>query len=297
MIKYFKAAFKLPWNMLVFIGAMGFAALSGHADIAVPLVLAGEATYLGLLGSHPKFQRYIEAQEAKEARQENSQTSLQTLQHILRTLPRPAIERFDRLRGRCLNLRQIAFDLKEPGSSGEGLPFDSFQLAGLDRLLWIYLRMLFTQHSLGRFLAQTKRTDIADDIADLERRLAELPPVAPPSDITTPVAESLHNQKMRRALDDNLATCRDRLANFDKAQANSELVELELERLENKIQSLAEMAVNRQEPDFISSQVDQVAKSMVDTERTMNDLQFATGLGPVEEDPPPLVIPTAELVH
>jgi hypothetical protein len=38
------------------------------------------------------------------------------------------------------------------------------------------------------------------------------------------------------------------------------------------------MAVNRQEPDFISGQVDQVASSMLETERTMNELRFATGL-------------------
>jgi hypothetical protein len=51
---------------------------------------------------------------------------------------------------------------------------------------------------------------------------------------------------------------------------------------------LSELAINRQEPEFISSQVDQVAASMVQTERTMNDLQFATGLA-IEEEVPELV--------
>ena len=62
-----------------------------------------------------------------------------------------------------------------------------------------------------------------------------------------------------------------------------------IDRLENKIQSLSELAVNRQEPDFISGQVDQVATSMVDTERTINDLQFATGLQPLDEALPSLL--------
>jgi hypothetical protein len=66
-------------------------------------------------------------------------------------------------------------------------------------------------------------------------------------------------------------------------------LELEVARLENKIQSVSELAVNRQEPDFISGQVDQVASSMVETERTMNELQFATGLDKMDDVVPELV--------
>ena len=102
-------------------------------------------------------------------------------------------------------------------------------------------------------------------------------------------ADDPQQQKIRKALEDNLETSQARLANYQKARDNSELVELEIDRLENKIHSLSELAVNRQEPDFISGQVDQVAASMVQTERTMNELQFATGLGPLEEEVPELV--------
>jgi hypothetical protein len=62
-------------------------------------------------------------------------------------------------------------------------------------------------------------------------------------------------------------------------------VKLEIDRLENKIRSLSELAVNRQEPDYISGQVDQVAASMMETEKTMNDLRFVTGLDAVDEAP------------
>ena len=43
--------------------------------------------------------------------------------------------------------------------------------------------------------------------------------------------------------------------------------------------------MNRQEPDFISGQVDQVASSMLETEKTMNELQFVTGLDTVDDAP------------
>ena len=45
-------------------------------------------------------------------------------------------------------------------------------------------------------------------------------------------------------------------------------------------------------------QVDQVATSMVETEKTMNDLQFATGLAPVDEEVPELLAsPPVQIVR
>jgi hypothetical protein len=72
---------------------------------------------------------------------------------------------------------------------------------------------------------------------------------------------------------------------LQRARDNYNLVKLEIDRLENKIRSLSELAVNRQEPDYISGQVDQVASSMLETEKTMNELRFVTGLDSEDEAP------------
>ncbi len=53
--------------------------------------------------------------------------------------------------------------------------------------------------------------------------------------------------------------------------------------------SIAEMAINRQDPQFVSGQVDQVAASLAQTEQTMNDLQFATGLDPIDDTAPSII--------
>ncbi len=153
------------------------------------------------------------------------------------------------------------------------------QLEGLDKLLWIYLKLLFTQHSLVRFVEQTDESQIRSDVKQLERRIGEIPEGA----------AELQRQKMRKALTDNLETSQTRLANFQKARDNLQLVELEIDRLENKIRAISEMAVNRQEPDFISGQVDEVAGSMVQTERTMSELDFLTGLDAADEAVPPMM--------
>src|SRR5436189_1360997 len=205
--KYIKAAFANRWNLLAVFGGAGLVAISGSLDIVLPLLLAAEAAYLGLLGTHPKFQKYVDAQKAASERKDKSQSSQQTLQQILQLLPPPALARFERLRSQCLELRQIASDLAHSRAVEIGAPLDSLQLAGLDRLLWIFLRLLFTEYSLSKFLDRTNSRLIQQEITATEQRLKKLAP-----DDASP-----HAQKMRRTLEDSLQTCKDRLANYEKA--------------------------------------------------------------------------------
>jgi hypothetical protein len=286
MLKYIKAAFVYHWNLLAFLGGMGFAAISGRPDIAAPLVLAAETAYLGFLGTHPKFQSHVDGQEAKATRQAASVQSAKTLQTILKRLPEKSRGRYAQLLDRCRRLRQIAADLKHHGSHvGESL--DSLQNEGLDRLLWMFLRLLFTEYSLARFLHQTSEEAIQQDVQQLEAKLKKI----------QQQGDSPHAAKLRRTLEDSLATSRSRLENFDRARSNYEFVQLEIGRLEKKIESLAELAINRQEPDYISSQIDQVAHSMHDTEKTMNDLKFVTGVELLDDAAPVILQETESLKH
>jgi len=149
----------------------------------------------------------------------------------------------------------------------------------LDRLLWIHLRLLYTQYALAQFLQKTSGDEIQQAIQKLEQQIGHLP--ADEKDSS--------RQRIRAALQDNLETSRNRLINLNKAQENYRFIQLERDRLENKIRSLGEMAINRQEPEFITSEVDHVASSLLDTEKTMNELQFATGLNSLDIEPPELI--------
>ena len=284
--KYLKAAFMNRWNLLALAGGAGFALISGRADIFLPLVGAAEAAYIGFVGAHPKFQNYIDVQSARSSSSRPKNKSLgqsrNTAARILKALPPAARERFTRLRARLLELRQIAEDMRrhqERESGRHGL--EGIQLEGLDKLLWVFLRLQFTETSVAKFLDRTEEDDILSDIERLERRLEK-------HDADS-VKDPEHHDKIRATLIDNLETSRSRLDNYRKAESNHEFIVLELDRLENKITSLAELGVNRQEPSFITSQVDQVAESMLNTEATLNELDFVTHLGPLEEEPPELL--------
>jgi hypothetical protein len=282
--KYLKKAFLNHWNLLAFVGGLGFAMLSGHPDVYIPLVLAGEATFVGVVGTHPKFQRRVDVQEHMAAREKGSAAVGEAFDRIVRELPPRQLRRFQALRERCASLRQIAQKMRaseELAGGTSSQPLDDLQLSGLDRLLWIYLRLLYTQTMLERFFERTSADEIESEIRRLEKRIAGLP--------VEDGGPNSPRQSIRKALEDNLETSRGRLANLQKARENFELVEAEIERLESKISSITELAVNRQDPQFVSSQVDLVADSLVQTEQAMNDLQFATGLDPIDDRAPSII--------
>ena len=87
------------------------------------------------------------------------------------------------------------------------------------------------------------------------------------------------DDRIVKSLQDSIAMGELRLDNYGRAKKNAEFVTIELDRIEGKIQALAEMAVNRQDPDFLSSQVDSAADSMRQTEKAVSELQHLTGLG------------------
>lgn len=279
LTKYLKVAFLNQWNLLAFLGGLGFALVSGRIDIFGPLVLAGEVAYLGMLGTHPKFQKYVEAQASKSNRVDGTEAAQATALRILKELPTKLVQRFEELRTQCAELRQISLRMREPVASGEPPPLDDMQLASLDRLLWMYLRLLYTQFGLSQFLHKTSADQIQLDIRQLQERLKNTPAVG----------DDERQQRVRKVVEDNLRTSQSRLENYNKAQENYEMMGLEIDRLENTIRSLSELAVNRQEPNFISGQIDQVAASMVQTEKTMSELQFVTGLHTTEEEVPPIL--------
>jgi hypothetical protein len=80
--KYIKTAFMNRWNLLWVGGAAAFALLTPAPDAMLAIVAAAELLYLGLLGTHPKFQAYVNAQEAKQARSVNSVSTQESLELI-----------------------------------------------------------------------------------------------------------------------------------------------------------------------------------------------------------------------
>jgi hypothetical protein len=265
--EYVKRAFLYRWNLLLFIAGSAAAAISPWPDAMIPLILAAEAAYLGGLVSVSKFRDAIDAQVYKEERM--PQPGSESLMDVVNSLTPPSRQRFDALRSRCLEMKSIARGVSgQRESSSEDL-----STPALDKLLWIFLRLLVSQQWLERFLHSTNDGEIRARLEEAKAKLATLPT----------------DDRIKHSLEDSVAAQELRLQNYKRAGDNAEFVRLELDRIEAKIQALVESSVNRQDPDVLSSQIEGVAASVQSTEAAIRELQQITGVVDQMQEPPAIL--------
>lgn len=276
---YVKHAFLYPWNLLLFIGGAALAAMSPYPDALIPIVGGLELAYLTGLSSIPRFRTAIDAKIAAKVRGASSATTTSTtaqvnLDRILESLPAPALRRFLLLRQRCFEMRSITSGIR--GQTDESSDSaESIRTPALDRLLYLFLRLLVSQNGLDRFMRSTSEKDLDAKLTDVRARLE--------------AAKTAGDERVKNSLQDSVADAELRLDNYKKATKDAEFVAIELDRIETKIQALIEMGVSRQDPDYLSHQVTAAAESMQHTEAAVNQLQHLTGLADQIEEPPPIL--------
>ena len=284
MSDYLKEAFLFRWNLLFLLGGAAAAALTPLAPILLPLVAAGELTYLTGLVSVPRFRAAIDAKvhAAGKAAAEIGEPAPPpvSLVSMLGGLPPDARTRFERLHARCLEMRGIAAGVR--GAAGdENSSVEAIRTPGLDRLLWLFLRLLLSKAALDRFLQTMNQQQISTRLEELRKNVAAAQ--------TAQSEKTGGDDRILHSLQDSIAMSELRLDNYGRAKKNADFVSVELDRIEGKIQTLAEMSVNRQDPDFLSSQVDSAAESMRQTEKAVGELQHLTGLADQLEEPPAIL--------
>ena len=273
IVEYVKRAFLYRWNLLLFFGGAAGAALSPWPDALLPLLLAVEIAYLGSLVSRPRFRDAIDAQVHKQAQSGTRQGTVagaESLIEAVNSLSPPSRQRFEALRMRCLEMKSITRGVgSQSASSSEDL-----STPALDRLLWIFLRLLISQQGLDRFLRSTNEAEIRARIEEVKAKLN---------------GATAQEERFKRSLEDNAAVQEIRLENYKKAGENAEFVRLELDRIEAKIQALVESSVNRQDPNVLSSQIEGVTASVQSTEAAIRELQQITGVVDQMQEPPAIL--------
>lgn len=276
--RYVRRAFLAPWNLLLVAGGAAAAALSPFPDVALPIIGALEIGYLTLLTSIPNFRTAVDAEDAKRAREAGAPAASAadastTLLALLRTLPPESVRRFEVLRRRCREMLAIASGVRGGGAADTRA--DAVRTPALDRLLYLFLKLLVSQEGLARFLRTTSESELALRVTDVEARLA--------------TATTAGDERLVSSLTDSVADAKLRLENYRKSAKDAEFVGVELDRIETKIQALVEMSVGRQDPDFLSAQVTAAAESMQHTEAAVNQLQSLSGLADELGDAPPIL--------
>jgi hypothetical protein len=286
LLRYLKEAFVFRWNLLILGGASAAAALSGHFDIVMPLVAAAEVTYLAGLSTLPRYQAAIDARARAETDGRLPGQAAQAapaagnardrIMEVLKSLAEDRRARFLRLRARCVEMTRIANAVRGETADPSGASTELRQPA-LDRLLWVFLKLLLSDQAIARFLQAADEPQILHSILDLQERIQK-------REASLPEAERA-DDRILRSLHDSLTTAELRKDNIAKAKGNAEFVAAELDRLENKIQAVTEMAVSHTDPDEMSSRIDAIAEGISQTEQTIRELQSITGMAAQDEAP------------
>jgi len=274
------------WNLLLFGGAAAAAVVSGHADIALPLVAAAEVTYLAGLTTLPRFQAAIDAKARAELRgttgtqtvpaTANKGAARDRILDVLKSLSEDRRSRFLRLRARCVEMSRIANAVRGDTRDASGASAE-LRTPALDRLLWVFLRLLLSEQAIARFLQAADEAAIDKTVGDLKTRRKKR---------ADSVADELEaDDRVLRSLDDSIATAEVRKANLEKARDNAELIAAELDRLENKIQAVTELAVGSTDPDEMSHRIDAISDGISQTEQTIRELQQITGVSDTDGTP------------
>jgi len=279
LFRYIRKAFTNHWNLLGLVGGVGFSLLSGSPEIGLPLVVAAEVAWLGFVGTHPRFQQYIDVTENEVVRSQDAAATDEHMRKMFASLPRGLQNRFTELLKQCNELRSISQGYHAANSETEEATVAELRMHGLDKLLWLYLKLLYAEYSLNRFFETTGAEQIQRDLKQVEERLKH--------EQSRPAGTQ--RDRIIATLQDNLQTCQQRLANFGQARDSYELVRAEQQRLETRIRSLAEMGISQGDPGTISSQVDTVAGSVTETEKTLEDLKFVTGMSSFDESVPEIL--------
>jgi signal transduction histidine kinase len=289
IFRYIKEAFMFRWNMLIFGGAAAAAIVSGHADIALPLVAAAEVVYLAGLTTLPRFQAAIDAKARAEAgdgpgariseahrAQDGEGNARDKILDVLKSLTEDRRSRFLRLRARCVEMSRIANAVRGDTRDASGASHE-LRTPALDRLLWVFLRLLLSEQAISRFLQAADEGAIDKTVADLKVRRKKR---------ADSVGEANQaDDRIIRSLDDSISTAEARKENVTRAQQNAEFIATELDRLENKIQAVTEMAVGHSNPDEMSSRIDAISEGISQTEATIRELQQITGVSDADTTP------------
>jgi hypothetical protein len=131
--------------------------------------------------------------------------------------------------------------------------------SGLNQLLWGFLRLLHHQDALNKLLASMDGADIALKSRQIADGLAK--------------AQASGDERLVHSFQERASTATARLAHFERTKKDVAFVAAELDRIEDKIHALSEMAVNQSDANALSAQIDATAASMQATENRLSEFQ------------------------
>jgi hypothetical protein len=272
-----KRSFTWRWHLLGLGAAAGAAVLSGAPLLWFPFIAAAELGYLGFLGLNPRFQNLLKGKTKSPP--PLPVDPKQRYQQLMAFLNQEDARRFNTLRQRCADLVKLRHDMAaKEGSSG----VDHLRGESLDRMLWLFLKLLHQRSGLEKFLGATRREQIEAELLSAEEQLA----TAQDRDQTSGLPES----RLSASIRERIVTIRERLENHRKAGENLELVTAEIDKTEQQITHLCEVGMTMSDSAGLSTQIDSISESLQSSEKIFSETSFSEFYD--DEPAPPLLTGT-----
>ncbi|MES2920769.1 MAG: hypothetical protein V4819_04455 [Verrucomicrobiota bacterium] len=269
-----KRAFTWHWHLLGLGAGAAITVLSGAPMVVLPFLAAAELGYLGFLGFNPRFQNVLKGQRKIPPPLPADPT--QRFQQLMAFLNPVDAERFETLRHRCMELLNLRRSMgTKEGVSGA----DDFRGESLDRMLWLFLKLLHQRSGLERFLGATRRDQIELELKSAEQQLATAQ--------SRDTAASLPESRLTTSIRDRVVTIRERLDNHTKASEGLELVTAEIDKTEQQITHLCEVGMTMSDSVGLSVQIDSISASLQSSEKIFSEASFSQIYD--DEPAPPLL--------
>lgn len=274
LIASLKRSFTWHWHLLGLGAAAGVAVLSGAPLAFLPFIAAAELGYLGFLGLNPRFQNVLKGR--KKSPPPLPSDPRQRYQQLMNFLSEEDANRFETLRRRCMEL----VDLRRAMAAKEGTPgAENLRGESLDRMLWLFLKLLHQRSGLEKFLGSTRREDIEAEMKSADAQLAS----AQARDQSSGLPES----RLTASIRERSITIRERLENHQKAAQSLELVSAEIDKTEQQITHLCEVGMTMSDSAGLSGQIDAISESLQSSEKIFSETSFSQIYD--DEPAPPLL--------
>ena len=273
---YVSAAFSArPLGMFVAPNWIGLAAagLLGVVNPGFWVLGAGlELAYLLTLSTNGRFQRLIDAKQSVGSQSE----SLARKGDLLNQLPNEDKQRFAEFEQRAQSI--LALQRQTSATTLAGL---EEQNAGLNRLAWMYLRLLSARRVIEHVLED------ADVVSrqDLEAKRAVLQKQAKDEAI---------DAEIRRSLASQIEILTQRIDRRAEAERKLGFLDAETERLEQQVELIREQAALSTDPAQLSQRIDEITASLGTTSQWIRDQQQVFGaMDDLLSDAPPMTTKTS----
>lgn len=215
-----------------------------------------ELAYLGALATNERFQRLVHATQQSQTRKQWQVT----VDDLVRQLNQEGQRRYRTLESRC---RSILDQQQRTVAGPAGL---QAQGESLNRLLWVFLRLMLTRQAIDRIVQEA--TGGNEDSNRLQERIQNL---------QARLKEESIGEELRKSLAGQVEILQQRVEKRREARDKLAFLDAELVRIEEQAELVREQAVLSTDPQTVSQRIDQITATLGGTSQWINEQQKIYG--------------------